>query len=87
MINLQMALCELSASFFIFQAFNGRWIFVQIRSGVFHRIGRKGMTMKGFIVGCFVYPVAYGALIGLTIGIADTFLRTPFNPYLFLTIW
>jgi hypothetical protein len=52
-----------------------------------HRIGRKGMTMKETIVSCFVYPVAYGALIGLTIGIADIFLKTPFNPYLFLTTW
>ena len=37
------------------------------------------MTMKETII-CLVYPTAYGAFIGLTIGIADTFLNTPFNP-------
>jgi len=45
------------------------------------------MTMKEAIFSCFVYPVTFGALIGLTIGIADIFLKTPFNPYLFLTTW
>lgn len=43
--------------------------------------------MKETILGCFVYPIAYGAFIGLTIGIVDIFLKTPFDPYLFLTIW
>jgi len=87
MINLQMALCEQSASSFYFSSVQRALNFCADPTGAFHRIGRKGMTMKESIVGCFVYPVAYGALIGLTIGIADTFLKTPFNPYLFLTIW
>jgi len=45
------------------------------------------MGMKKIVLGCFVYPVTCGAFIGLTIGIADIFLKTPFNPYLFLTTW
>ena len=43
--------------------------------------------MKDIIIGWFVYPAVFGGLIGLTIGIADTFLNTPFDPYLFLTTW
>ena len=58
-----------------------------VSSENFCRIGREVMCMKETILGCIVYPIAFGALIGLTIGIADTFLKTPFDPYLFLTIW
>lgn len=43
--------------------------------------------MKETVIGCFLFPIAWGGFIGLTIGITDTFLKTPFYPYLFLTTW
>ena len=42
--------------------------------------------MKGFIMD-MVFPIIYGALIGLTIGIADVLMETPVNISLFLTRW
>jgi hypothetical protein len=48
--------------------------------------GRKGMSMKNIIISDIVYPIIYGAIIGLTIGIADVSINTPFNPSLFLTV-
>ena len=62
-------------------------MFVHSRPGAFHPNGVKGMIMKNIVIHHILYPIVFGAMIGLTVGIADAFLNTPFNPYLFLTAW
>ena len=39
------------------------------------------------IINDMIFTIIFGATIGLTVGIADAFINTPFNLYLFLTVW
>lgn len=42
--------------------------------------------IKTFLNDMF-FVIIFGAIIGLTVGIVDTFLATPVDPFLFLATW